>query len=85
MLNSSGESQEPIFKNGIKAGAAAEPNSNAEPSKGSICKSKYKLNKKIKIVENNIIPFLEQFHEATALLELEASGRMYPSQHCLSN
>lgn len=36
-LNSSVESQEPIFNSAVKAGAAAEPNSNAEASKGSNC------------------------------------------------
>ena len=33
--NSSAESQEPIFNNAVKAGAAAEPNSRAEANKGS--------------------------------------------------
>lgn len=37
-VNSSAESQEPIFSNAVKAGAAAEPNSSAEDNKGSICK-----------------------------------------------
>lgn len=36
-LNSSVESQEPIFNNAVKAGAAAEPNSRAEANKGSNC------------------------------------------------
>jgi len=35
ILNSSAESQEPIFNNAVKAEAAAEPNSRAEANKGS--------------------------------------------------
>lgn len=38
-LNSSVESQEPIFNNAVKAGAAAEPNSSAEANKGSNCRN----------------------------------------------
>lgn len=38
-LNSSIESQEPIFNNAVKAGAAAEPNSRAEANKGSNCRN----------------------------------------------
>lgn len=34
-MNSSAESQAPIFSNAVKAGAAADPNSKAEASKGS--------------------------------------------------
>lgn len=37
--NSSAESQEPIFNNAVKAGAAAEPNSRAEANKGSNCEN----------------------------------------------
>ena len=37
-LNSSVESQEPIFNNAVKAGAAAEPNSREEANKGSNCR-----------------------------------------------
>lgn len=36
-LNSSAESQEPIFSNAVKAGAAADPNSSEEASRGSSC------------------------------------------------
>lgn len=36
-LKSSWESQAPIFNKGLNAGAAAEPNSRAEASKGSSC------------------------------------------------
>jgi hypothetical protein len=39
-LNSSVESQEPIFNNAAKAGAAAEPNSSAEANKGTNCRDK---------------------------------------------
>jgi len=39
-LNSSAESQEPIFNNAVKAEAAAEPNSRAEANKGSNCEKK---------------------------------------------
>lgn len=39
-LNSSVESQEPIFNNAVKAGAAAVPNSRAEANKGSNCQNK---------------------------------------------
>lgn len=35
VLNSSGESHEPIFNSAVKAGAAAEPNSREEANKGS--------------------------------------------------
>ena len=38
-VNSSVESQEPIFNNAVKAGAAAEPNSRAEANKGSNCRN----------------------------------------------
>lgn len=38
--NSSAESQEPIFNNAVKAGAAAEPNSREEANKGSNWKQK---------------------------------------------
>lgn len=38
-LNSSVESQEPIFNNAVKAGAAAEPNSRAEANNGSNCRN----------------------------------------------
>lgn len=38
-LNSSVESQAPIFNNAVKAGAAAEPNSRAEANKGSNCRN----------------------------------------------
>ena len=37
ILNSSDESQEPIFSKAVKAGAAAEPNSRAEANDGSNC------------------------------------------------
>lgn len=50
MLNSSAESHAPIFKNGVKAGAAAEPNSKADASKGSNCKSRYMLHKRFHII-----------------------------------
>jgi hypothetical protein len=48
-LNSSDESQEPIFNNAVKAGAAAEPNSRAEANKGSNCRNqdKYQNRKKL--------------------------------------
>jgi hypothetical protein len=39
-LNSSVGSQEPIFNNAAKAGAAAEPNSSAEANRGSNYKNK---------------------------------------------
>lgn len=42
-LNSSAESQEPIFNSAVKAGAAAEPNSRAEANKGSNCKASYEI------------------------------------------
>lgn len=42
-LNSSVESQEPIFNNAVSAGAAAEPNSRAEANKGSNCKPEDKI------------------------------------------
>lgn len=38
-LNSSVESQDPIFNNAVKAGEAAEPNSRAEANKGSNCRN----------------------------------------------
>jgi len=37
--NSSAESQEPIFNNAVKVGAAAEPNSREEANKGSNCEN----------------------------------------------
>ena len=39
-LNSSVESQEPIFNKAAKAGAAAEPNSSAEANNGTNCRNK---------------------------------------------
>ena len=47
-LNSSAESQEPIFNSAFKAGEAAEPNSRAEANKGSNCRNQYKNQKRIK-------------------------------------
>ena len=44
MLNSSDESQEPIFKSAVKAGAAAEPNSREDANKGSNCRENKKNN-----------------------------------------
>jgi hypothetical protein len=48
-LNSSDESQEPIFNNAVKARAAAEPNSRAEANKGSNCRNQdeYQNRKKL--------------------------------------
>ena len=42
-VNSSAESQEPIFSSAVKAGATAEPNSRAEANKGSNCKANYEI------------------------------------------
>lgn len=45
--NSSFESQDPIFNNAVKAGAAAEPNSNEEASSGSSCRNQKMLHESI--------------------------------------
>jgi hypothetical protein len=49
-LNSSAESQEPIFNNAVKAGAAAEPNSRAEANKGSNCRNQDENQKRKKSI-----------------------------------
>lgn len=56
-LNSSVESQEPIFNSAVSAGAAAEPNSRAEANKGSNCKPEDKI---MTSMEKNLLKMKKQ-------------------------